>query len=104
MTKIHPLKYYDEQYKEVLTIYVDGYGINDRPFEGLMFRFKWNEKIERYKFDGFDRASDARYFSEFNEKMWIEAAEDYVSDYDYAEDKDGAELVRGEYLDPNEVG
>lgn len=61
----------------------DGYLINERPFEGLMFQVEIQD-------DGslkvYVKPSDEDYFSDFNQEKWLKVAADFAYEYDIFED------------------
>ena len=75
--------------KQLKTAQFDGYDINDRTFEGLMFQVDVNE-------DGtlkvYVKSEDEDFFSDFNEVKWLKIAHDYAYNCDsYSDPKTGEE-------------
>jgi hypothetical protein len=72
-----------ESGKTIKNAQFDGYSINDRPFEGLMFQVEIQE-------DGslkvYVKPSDEDYFSDFNQEKWLKIATDYAYENDIFED------------------
>jgi hypothetical protein len=72
-----------ESGKTIKTAQFDGYLINERPFEGMMFQVDIQE-------DGtlkvYVKPSDEDYFSDFNQEKWLKAATDFAYEYDIFED------------------
>lgn len=69
------VKYFEtEDGKQLKTAEFDGYNINDRTFEGLMFQVDVNE-------DGtlkvYVKTEDEDFFSDFNEAKWLKIATEY---------------------------
>ena len=87
MYKIHNMKKFKhfetESGKTIKTAQFDGYLINERPFEGMMFQVDIQE-------DGtlkvYVKASDEDYFSDFNQEKWLKIATDFAYEYDIFED------------------
>jgi hypothetical protein len=77
-----------ESGKKVKTAQFDGYSINDRPFEGLMFQVEIQE-------DGsLEVHVDSKhedYFSDFNQEKWLKIATDYAYKNDIFEDPTSGE-------------
>ena len=84
------VKYFEtEDGKQIKTAQFDGYDINDRTFEGLMFQVDVNE-------DGtlkvYIKSEDQDFFSDFNETKWLKIALDYSYRCDsYSDPKTGDE-------------
>lgn len=72
-----------ESGKTIKTAQFDGYLINERPFEGMMFQVDIQE-------DGtlkvYVKSSDEDYFSDFNQEKWLKIATDFAYEYDIFED------------------
>jgi hypothetical protein len=72
-----------ESGKTIKTAQFDGYLINERPFEGMMFQVDIQE-------DGtlkvYVKPSDEDYFSDFNQEKWLKVATDFAYKYDIFED------------------
>ena len=87
MYKIYNMKKFKhfetESGKTIKTAQFDGYLINERPFEGMMFQVDIQE-------DGtlkvYVKPSDEDYFSDFNQEKWLKAATDFAYEYDIFED------------------
>lgn len=87
MYKIHNMKKFKhfetESGKTIKTAQFDGYLINERPFEGMMFQVDIQE-------DGtlkvYVKPSDEDYFSDFNQEKWLKVATDFAYEYDIFED------------------
>jgi hypothetical protein len=82
------VKYFEtEDGRQLKTAQFDGYDINDRTFEGLMFQVDVNE-------DGtlkvYVKSEDENFFSDFNEVKWLKIALDYAYRCDsYSDPKTG---------------
>ena len=74
------VKYFEtEDGRQLKTAEFDGYNINERTFEGLMFQVDINE-------DGtlkvYVKSEDENFFSDFNEAKWLKIALDFAYDCD----------------------
>ena len=84
------VKYFEtEDGRQLKTAQFDGYDINDRTFEGLMFQVDVNE-------DGtltvYVKTEDEDFFSDFNEAKWLKIATEYAYNCDsYSDPKTGEE-------------
>ena len=84
------VKYFEtEDGRQLKTAQFDGYDINDRTFEGLMFQVDVNE-------DGtlkvYVKTEDENFFSNFNEVKWLKIATEYAYNCDsYSDPKTGEE-------------
>ena len=82
------VKYFEtEDGRQLKTAQFDGYDINDRTFEGLMFQVDVNE-------DGtltvYVKTEDEDFFSDFNEAKWLKIATEYAYNCDsYSDPKTG---------------
>ena len=82
------VKYFEtEDGRQLKTAQFDGYDINDRTFEGLMFQVDVNE-------DGtltvYVKKEDEDFFSDFNEAKWLKIATEYAYNCDsYSDPKTG---------------
>lgn len=87
---MNKVKYFEtNDGKQLKTAQFDGYDINDRTFEGLMFQVDVNE-------DGtlkvYVKSEDEDFFSDFNEAKWLAIATDYAYKCDsYSDPKTGEE-------------
>ena len=84
------VKYFEtEDGRQLKTAQFDGYDINDRTFESLMFQVDVNE-------DGtltvYVKTEDEDFFSDFNEAKWLKIATEYAYNCDfYSDPKTGEE-------------
>ena len=58
----------------------DGYTVDDRLLEGVMFECRHDEK-RHINVNGVQKCF-AKYFSDLNEKKWLKEVEEVVQDYD----------------------